>query len=181
MPQEAFQTFIDQSRNLLTSSYLPRIERCLDKLTDQEVWWRANPESNSVGNLLLHLTGNLRQWIISGVAGAPDDRRRRREFEEREPVAGREVLLQLKKAGRESDAILAGVTPVALLQHRRIQGLDVTVLEAIYSAVSHFSMHTGQIILLTKIWKGDLGFFDMSGATPRPRFQKRVNTKPTPR
>ena len=61
------------------------------------------------------------------------------------------------------------------------RGLDVTVLEAIYSVVSHFSMHTGQIILLTKIWKGDLGFFDMSGGTPRPRFRKRVNTRPTPR
>jgi hypothetical protein len=153
----------------------------VEKLSDQELWWRANPESNSVGNLLLHLTGNLRQWIVSGISGASDVRVRQREFDERDLLAGGEVLLQLKKAVQESDGILAGVTPAALLQHRRIQGLDVTVLEAIYSAVSHFSMHTGQIILLTKIWKGDLGFFDMSGGTPRLRFQKRVNTKPAPR
>jgi Protein of unknown function (DUF1572) len=176
MQQDALQAFINQSRNLLTCSYLPRIERCVEKLSDQELWWRANPESNSVGNLMLHLAGNMRQWIICGVAGSPDERRRQHEFDERGLVPGREVLLQLKKVLQESDGVLA-----ALLEHRRIQGLDVTVLEAIYSVVSHFSMHTGQIILLTKMWKGDLGFFDMSGGTPRPRFQKRVNKKPAPR
>jgi hypothetical protein len=181
MQQHGLQTFIDQSRNLLTSSYLPRIERCVEKLSDQEVWWRANPESNSVGNLVLHLAGNMQQWIVSGVGGASDQRQRQREFEERGPISGREVLQQLKRVVRESDGILAAVTHTTLLEYRRIQGLDITLLEAIYSVVSHFSMHTGQIILLTKMWKGDLGFFDMSGGTPRPRFQKRVNTKPAPR
>jgi hypothetical protein len=181
MQQDALQSFINQSRNLLTCSYLPRIGRCVERLSDQELWWRANPESNSVGNLLLHLAGNMRQWIISGVAGSPDERRRQHEFDERGLVPGREVLLQLKKVVQESDGVLAVLTPMALLEHRRIQGLDVTVLEAIYSVVSHFSMHTGQIILLTKMWKGDLSFFDMSGGTPRPRFQKRVNKKPAPR
>jgi len=181
MQQDGLQTFIDQSRNLLTSSYLPRIGRCVEKLSDEEVWWRANPESNSVGNLLLHLAGNMRQCIISGVGGAADERQRQREFDERGPIPGGEVMRQLKKVVQESDGVLAGVTPMALSEHRRIQGLDVTVLEAIYSVVSHFSMHTGQIILLTKLWKGDLNFFDMSGGTPRPRFQKRVNTKPAPR
>lgn len=181
MQQDGLQTFIDQSRNLLTCSYLPRIEGCVEKLSDQELWWRANPESNSVGNLLLHLAGNVRQWIVSGVGGASDARQRQREFDERSPIPGGEVLFQLKKVVLESDGVLAGVTPAALLEYRRIQGLDVTVLEAIYSVVSHFSMHTGQIILLTKMWKGDLGFFDMSGGTPRPRFRKRVNTKPAPR
>mgnify|MGYP003693770547 CR=1 FL=1 len=108
------------------------------------------------------------QW--SG--GASDERQRQREFDERGPIPGGEVLYQLKKVVQESDGVLAGVTPTALLEYRRIQGLDVTILEAIYSVVSHFSMHTGQIILLTKMWKGDLGFFDMSGGTPRPRFQR---------
>jgi hypothetical protein len=181
MQQDGLQTFIEQSRNLLTSSYLPRIERCVEKLSDKEVWWRANPESNSVGNLVLHLAGTVRQWIISGVGGASDERHRQREFDEQGPMPCSEVLLRLKKVVQESDGVLAGVTPKGLSEYRRIQGLDVTVLEAIYSVVSHFSMHTGQIILLTKIWKGDLGFFDMSGGTPRPRFRKRVNTKPAPR
>jgi hypothetical protein len=179
--QDVMQPFIDQSRNLLRSSYLPRIERCVEKLSEQEVWWRANPDSNSVGNLLLHLTGSLRQWIISGVGGAADERQRQREFDEQGPIPSSEVLLRLKRVVQQSDDVLAAVTPATLLEHRRIQGLDVTVLEAIYSVVSHFSMHTGQIVLLTKIWKGDLRFFDMSGGTPRPRFQKRLNTRPTSR
>src|SRR5262245_29832259 len=148
MRQDGLQTFIDQSRNLLTSSYLPRIERCVEKLSDRELWWRANPESNSVGNLMLHLAGNMQQWIVSGVGGASDQRQRQREFEERGPISGGEVLQQLKKAVREGDGILAAVTHTALLEYRRIQGLDITILEAIYSVVSHFSMHTGQIILL---------------------------------
>ena len=124
---------------------------------------------------------HIRQWIISGVGGASDERKRQREFDERGPIPGGEVLYQLKKVVQDCDGVLAGVTPTALFEYRRIQGLDVTVLEAIYSVVSHFSMHTGQIILLTKMWKGDLGFFDMSGGTPRPRFQKEGEQKPAPR
>src|SRR4029453_18523601 len=181
MQQNAFQAFINQTRDLLTFSYLPRIVRCVEMLSDREVWWRANPESNTVGNLLVHLAGNMQQWIISGVGGASDERKRQRGFDERGPIPGGEVLYQLKKVVQDSDGVLAGVTPTALLEYRRIQGLDVMVLEAIYSVVSHFSMHTGQIILLTKMWKGDLGFFDMSGGAPRPRFQKRVNKKPASR
>src|SRR5262249_8898770 len=148
MHEDVLRSFVDQSRNLLTSSYLPRIQRCVEKLSDQEVWWRANPESNSVGNLLLHLTGNIRQWIISGVGGSQNERQRQREFDERGPMPRADAMFELKKAVQESDTVLAGVTPTVLSQRRRIQGLDVTVLEAIYSVVSHFSMHTGQIILL---------------------------------
>jgi len=173
MRPDVSQSFIDQSRQLLTASYLPRIERCLEGLSDQEIWWRANAESNSVGNLLLHLAGNVRQWIISGVGGAPDERQRQREFDELGPIPSSELLSRLRTTVEQSDQILAGVPSTNLLESRRIQGSDVTVFEAIYRVVEHFSMHTGQIILLTKMWKGDLGFFDVSDDTPRPQWHEK--------
>lgn len=172
MPNVA-QSFIDQSRKLLIASYLPRIERCLEKLSDHDVWWRPNPESNSIGNLLLHLAGNVRQWIISGLGGTTDERQRQQEFDEQGPISCAELLSRLKNTVAEADRVLAGITSARLLEARKIQGHDVTVLEAIYHVVEHFSMHTGQIILLTKTWKGDLGFYKMSGGTPHPQWHKK--------
>lgn len=170
MSLDVSRSFVDQSRALLTAGYLPRIERCLEKLSEQELWWRPNPESNSVGNLLLHLSGNLRQWIISGVGGAVDERERQREFDERGPLSRDEVWSLLKTTVEEADRVLAGVDPETLLERRRIQGFDVTVLEAIYHVVEHFSMHTGQIILVTKMRTGDLGFYAIVDGLPKPQW-----------
>jgi len=169
------QAFLDESRELLTESYLRRIERCVEQLSDEEMWWRANPQSNSVGNLLLHLAGNVRQWIISGVGGAADERRRQQEFDEQGPLPRSELLLRLQATVKEADRVLSGVSAASLLERRRIQGYDVSVLEAIYHVVEHFSMHTGQIILLTKMWKGDLAFYDVSSGTPRPQWHQESN------
>ncbi len=172
---EAARSFIDRSRRLLLDDYLPRIERCLERLSDEEIWWRANPECNSVGNLILHLAGNVRQWVISGVGLAADRRQRQQEFDERGPIPREALLEGLKTTIEEADAVLASVSLGSLGEKRHIQGCDVTVLEAIYHVVEHFSMHTGQIILLTKMHKGDLGFDDASDAAPRPRWQRRAS------
>src|ERR1700730_7440668 len=80
------QAFIDQARTFLANDYLPKIERCLETLTDENLWWRANENSNSIGNLLLHLSGNARQWIVSGLGGRRDDRHRQIEVDERSIV-----------------------------------------------------------------------------------------------
>jgi uncharacterized damage-inducible protein DinB len=175
---DAAQSFIDQSRKFLTSHYLPRIERCLEQLSDEEIWWRANPESNSVGNLLLHLAGNVRQWIVSGLGEAADRRQRQQEFDEHGPLPGEELLTSLKRTLEEADAVLASLLPSSFPERRQIQGCDVTVMEAIYHVVEHFSMHTGQIILLTKMWKGDLAFYDVSDGTPRPRWHRETSVEP---
>src|SRR6266446_1415386 len=84
--------FIAQARTLFMDDYLGKIERCLETLSDQDVWWRANEESNSIGNLLLHLTGNVRQWIISGLGGATDQRVRQTEFDQRSMIPKEELL-----------------------------------------------------------------------------------------
>ena len=175
MEPQASRPFIDESRKLLTTSLFPRIERCIEKLSDEEVWWRANPESNSIGNLLLHLSGNVRQWIVSGLGGAPHDRQRQQEFDARGPIPRAELLSRLGESVHEVDRVLAALDPASLLEQRQIQGCDVTVLEAVYHVVEHFSMHTGQIILLTKMFKGDVGLYDVSDGTPRPQWHQQDN------
>jgi len=165
------RAFIDQSRRLLTDSYLPRIERAVAGVSTEHVWGRANPQSNSIGNLMLHLNGNVRQWIISGLGGEEDVRTRQREFEARTGAEVSELLRELRATVEGADRVLANVNPSALLEGRRIQSYDVTVMQAIYAVVEHFSMHTGQIILLAKTVKGDLGFYDLSDGEPRPTWK----------
>jgi uncharacterized damage-inducible protein DinB len=143
--------FIQESRRLLLTDYLTKIERCLEHLNDADVWARPNEASNSIGNLLLHLCGNVTQWIVGGVGNRPVERDRQQEFDERRPLPARELLARLKTTLGEADAILDGLSPETLLTRRAIQGYDVTVLEAVYHVVEHFSMHTGQIIVITKM------------------------------
>src|SRR4026209_2602342 len=96
-PLSVSEAFIHRAINFLATEYLPKIERCLERLTDEQIWWRANEESNSIGNLVLHLCGNARQWIISGVGGQPDARVRDTEFQQRE-VISRDRLLGLLRS-----------------------------------------------------------------------------------
>lgn len=175
--EELARAFVAEARRHLLADFLPKIERCLERLSPEQVWWRAGEESNSVGNLLLHLEGNVRQWLVSGVGGAPDRRRRDREFAEREPLPPARLLDALRATLGEADAALGRLEPAALLERRHIQGHDVSVLAAVFHVVEHFSMHTGQIILLTKLHtRGDLAFDDFSDGTPRPKWGKEVDT-----
>lgn len=160
---EIGQTFIASARAYFAEDYLPKIERCLELLTDDQIWWRANPQSNSIGNLLLHLSGNVRQWIVCSLGGAPDERNRDSEFSERRIFPRDELLARLMQTLTEADDTLAKFDPDQLLEMRVIQGLEVTALEAIFHVVEHFSMHTGQIIMMAKMFAEiDLGFYDFT-------------------
>jgi uncharacterized damage-inducible protein DinB len=170
---EVAEAFIAQARALLNGDYLPKIEGCLERLSDADVWWRANNESNSIGNLLLHLAGNARQWIVSGVGRGTDGRVRQLEFDERSLIPRKELLAHLKRTLDEVDGVLASLDPSSVLERRLIQGNDVTVLHAIFHVVEHFSMHTGQIIFITKMLKTeDLKFYDFSGGEPTPNWRR---------
>lgn len=164
--------FMQKARELLKEEYLPKIERCVEKLTDEQVWWRPNPESNSIGNLLLHLSGNARQWIVCGLGGATDERQRQTEFEERRIIPRDELLARLRTTATDVDDVLFGFDPARLLKSYPIQGTEVTALEAIFHVTEHFSMHTGQIILLTKMLANiDLVFYDFSSGKPVHTWQ----------
>jgi uncharacterized damage-inducible protein DinB len=164
---ELGRTFIARSQFHLSEDFLPKIERCLDVLNDEQIWWRANEQSNSVGNLLLHLSGNVRQWIVCGLGGATDSRDRDSEFAQRATIPRKELFSKLTQTVDEAVAVLARLDPDSLLEKRRIQGLDVSMIEAVLHVVEHFSMHTGQIILMTKMFtEADLAFYDFSGPGP---------------
>ena len=167
MSESVSKAFIAHASEFLLGDYLPKIERCLEKLTDEQIWWRANEESNSIGNLILHLCGNARQWIISGVGSEPDNRNRDSEFEQRELIPRTELLTLLRSTLSEVETTLRAVDPTTILDHRKIQGNDVEILEAIFHVTEHFSMHTGQIIMLTKMMtSADLGFYGFVDGTP---------------
>jgi uncharacterized damage-inducible protein DinB len=160
---------LKEARRVLVEVYPPRIIRCLKLLSEEEIWWRPNRASNSVGNLVLHLQGNVRQWIISGLGRQPDQRDRDREFAEIGPMPRRTLLVGLRKTIKEADEVMATLSPSDLMRMFSIQGYNVTGLEAIGHVAEHFAFHAGQIIFVTKLKCGkDLRF------TRLPTQQKAV-------
>ena len=147
--------FLDKSRRLLVEDSVPKIERCLERLSVEDIWWRPNEASNSIGNLVLHLCGNISMWIIGGVGKRPFQRNRQHEFDERGPLPAAELQRRLRAVVAQAEEVLNGISEAELSDRRQIQGYDVSVLEAIYHVVEHFGMHTGQIILLTKARVGE--------------------------
>jgi len=146
-------------RARLEERYLPPMIDCLGLLSDDEVWWRPNEASNSAGNLVLHLCGNMRQWIISGLGGAKDIRERDKEFSERGPIARGALSEQFRETVKECCAVFERLKPADLTRRYRIQGFDVTGYEAAEQVSEHIAYHLGQIIYLTKLKRGkDLGF-----------------------
>jgi uncharacterized damage-inducible protein DinB len=128
-----------------------------------------------VGNLVLHLNGNIRQWIIAGLGGAPDTRQRDREFQERGPIPRQALLSRLRRAVGEACRVLARLSSSDLAQTRSIQGFRVTGLEAVYHVTEHFSHHAGQIILVTKLLRGKpLHFTRLPGERKRGKKARSV-------
>jgi hypothetical protein len=154
-----------QAGQELTSA-LARIKHCLGQLTDEQVWRRSHPSMNSVGNLILHLCGNLRQWIVAGLGAAMDTRNRPAEFSERGPITKSELLSKLETIVNEAKAVLQRQSARALLEVRRIQGSDVTGLAAIFDSVPHFRGHTQEIVHITRSQLGDAYQFAWQPKTP---------------
>ena len=153
-----------QARRLLLRVHGPRIVACVGSLSPEQIWWRANPASNSVGNLVLHLEGNVRQWIVSGLGGAPDRRQRDQEFSEPGPIRRSTLLARLRKTVAEAGRVINKLNAEALTRTYSIQGFRVTGLQAVLHVAEHFSHHSGQIILLTKMLGGkDLKFTHLPG------------------
>ena len=142
------------ARAFLRSSYLTKIERCLELLGEEDIWWRANEASNSIGNLLLHLDGSTRMWILRVAGGRQVVRDRDAEFTERGPLPKTALLARLRSTLAEVDEVLATLSEGTLLARRPSMQGEVTVLWAVLHAVEHFAMHTGQIITLTKLRTG---------------------------
>ena len=161
---DSARSFIALSRHFLRDSYMPKIERCLEELSDEDIWWRPNDRSNSIGNLVLHLAGNIRQYVVAGAGGAADIRIRDEEFAARDVMTKEDLRTMLSETLQEVDRSLAKLEPAVLGKMITVQGRDLSIFEAIYHAVEHFSMHTGQIIYAAKQMKDiDLKFYSFGG------------------
>jgi uncharacterized damage-inducible protein DinB len=136
------------------------IESCLSKLGNDLVWARKGSNENTIGNLVLHLEGNVRQWILHGIAGLPDVRQRDLEFSTGEgPTAG-ELSSRIRATVNQAMETIQGLSAERLAELTTPQHTTVSVLEAVYQVVGHFQQHTGQIMYATKQLTGDdLGFY----------------------
>jgi uncharacterized damage-inducible protein DinB len=152
--------FLAFSRTQLIEQYWPRLRGCVESLTDEQVWWRPNGSSNSIGNLLLHLNGNVRQWLVVSFNRVEDTRDRPAEFNEQKLIPRSALLDQLGATMQQVSEVLLRLTETDLLSHFEIQGYKVSGLAAVYHVVEHFGMHYGQILYITKMLRNvDLGFY----------------------
>jgi hypothetical protein len=147
-------------------SALNRIKHCLGQLSDEQVWWRSQPQLNSIGNLILHLCGNVRQWVVSGIGRAKDIRHRPAEFAEHGPIPKADLIHKLDAVVDDAKAVLGRLTAGQLLEPRRIQGADVTGLAAIFDSIPHFRGHTQEIVSMTRLQLGDAYKFAWTPTTP---------------
>ncbi len=144
------QAYIAQCRRRLAACHA-RIQHCLNQLSEDQLWWRPAAGMNSIANIILHLCGNARQWLVAGIHRAPDTRNRPQEFAEAGPIPKADLIRQLSSVVQEADATLAVVTEPQLLEPRRIQGFDETVLSAILDSLAHFNGHTQEIVYIARL------------------------------
>ena len=151
---------VAEVRRRLFEESMPRLKKCLDQLSEEEIWRRPNEHSNSVGNLILHLNGNIRQWILSGLAGQADVRKRQAEFDERGPIPRAALLDRLEKTMEEVAKALEEVQPEDILEYHEVQVYRESGLSILVHVVEHFSYHVGQITYYVKAVKDmDIGYY----------------------
>ncbi len=151
--------FIDQSIFRLEEA-LPRIVQCLNELTETQIWQRPNDNSNSVGNLVVHLCGNVRQYIISNLGNTPDTRTRDAEFAMRDGYDRLQLIEKITETTQQAVEVIRGMSEEDLMKVRSVQGFEQTGINSIIHVVEHFSYHTGQIAFWTKLVQDiDLKFY----------------------
>lgn len=152
---------IHQARYRILEESIPRIRTCLGKLNDAQIWFRPNPDMASIGNLVLHLCGNARQWILAGMLGQVDQRDRDAEFDEPGPLPPDQLVRALDELEQDLAAGLAMVTTEHLLKTYSVQVFYETGVSVLIHVIEHMSYHTGQIARDTKrMLSIDLGFYD---------------------
>jgi len=162
------EMFLQFSRQKLLEQFWPRLRHCVESLTDDQVWWRPNAASNTIGNLVLHLNGNVWQWLVASFNGLEDTRERAAEFGERRRIPSPALMARLDGTMQEAAKVLSRLTQAELLSTYQIQGYTVSGMAAVYQVVEHFGMHYGQILYITKMLHGeDLGFYRELNKTGR--------------
>jgi len=152
--EDVSRSALDEASKLL-GECTAKIGHCVNQLSDEQIWWRPAASLNSIGNLMLHLCGNLEQWIVAGIGGAADTRRRPAEFAERGPLPKSLLLEKLTRIVASAQQTLARSNPAELARERTIQGFTTTGWGAIFHSVPHFNGHTQEIVCYTRMQLGD--------------------------
>lgn len=138
----------------------PRIENCLNRLSEEQVWEKPNAMANSIGNLILHLCGNIRQYILSSLGETEDVRQRDIEFNTQGGFSKKELLTKINLVTAKAVEVIQQSSEANLLKQRKVQGFDLSGVAIVVHVTEHYSYHVGQIALLTKLMVGeDLGFY----------------------
>jgi hypothetical protein len=160
--------FLESSRRKLFDLYWPRMRGCVESLTDEQVWWRPNAASNGIGNLMLHLNGNVRQWMAASFNRLEDARNRPAEFSDTGSLSASALIERLGATMQEASEVLARLAENDLLARYEIQGYNVSGLDTVYQVVEHFGMHYGQVLYIAKSFTGvDFGFHSELNKTGR--------------
>jgi uncharacterized damage-inducible protein DinB len=169
MPTDpACELFLEFSLRKLFEQYWPRLCKAVEPLSDEQIWWRPNDASNSIGNLILHLNGNVWQWLVASFNRLEDKRDRPAEFNANGDLSAADLLARLGQTLDEAAKVLARLTEEELLGTWHIQGYTVSGLAAVYQVVEHFGLHFGQIVYIIKMQEGrDLGFYNELSKTGR--------------
>lgn len=154
-------SILREAVHLLEQSCI-KIRHCLNQLDDQQAWFRTHPSANSIGNLILHIAGNLNQWVTSGVGQKPDHRDREAEFAADQSLSQTELLKRMEQAVTQATAAIQSCDAAILLSSFEIQGFQVNGHEAISHTTTHFVGHTHQIIFITRMILGDRYQFQWS-------------------
>ena len=151
---EVANAFIEESIRTINNAY-GRICHCVGQLGEEHIWVRQSDSLNSIGIILKHLCGNLRQWIISGIGEGQDVRNRPSEFKDEDRLSKRDLMSDFEDVIQECKSIIEGLRPTQLLEKRRIQGFEETILTALHSAITHIEFHGGQIVYMTRTLLND--------------------------
>jgi uncharacterized damage-inducible protein DinB len=159
MVMELATDFIEQAVYRLDFS-LEMIGKCFAQISEEEAWKQPNTSSNSIGTLIVHLCGNITQYIISSLGGNEDKRERDKEFATHGGYNKAALLNKLTTTLQEAKTVIRGMNSHELLKIRSVQGYQLTGTGSIVHVVEHLSYHTGQIALLTKLFVNkDLAFY----------------------
>lgn len=149
-----------ESRRRMIDECLQRITTCVRMLSNEDLWRRPNDQVVSVGNLVLHLAGNIQQWIVSALGGAADDRVRDGEFQTTDRQSADELLARLSRTIHEAVAVIEALPDAAFTADHPVQAFREHGVGIIVHVIEHLSYHTGQIALHTKLaTNGGLDFY----------------------
>lgn len=152
--------FLLEIQRRLFKEGVTRLKKCLAQLTEEEIWHRPNANSNSMGNITLHLCGNVRQWVIAGLGGAKDIRHRQQEFDEKGPIPVEKMLQDLDALMEEVEELLNQTSAEDLLKTYSVQGFRESGISILVHVTEHFSYHVGQMTYYVKLVKDmDMGFY----------------------